>query len=505
MLSHKLFSVQRILLRLYRKHGPFRLYAASFLLSVTACLSLGILTLFSIFAGPFQDQLGYSQATINRIIIFQMLGMNLCTPLSGYIADAKGIWILSAMAFVGYLAGFNLIFLIIKAKLDHTMMYLAFFIMGCSHASLIFSCLLNSAKSLGRYYRTLSISTPNMMVSFAGFLEIQIFNTFFHDSSNPSRSFFNILRFFWYTLACSTVISLMACRLTDTVEKFEEDSGHTEHEDFNSFDASPLLTGAGVVIHSPSGSILGSPRSWYVEDPSSVLNLDMELSTDSVSDIFDPQLSYRQKVSLFLKDPLMYPLLCCCFMSIGATEFFIANMSSILRDLFLKQLDSDLKVLSVTSTITRFLIMVLTDYCCVKFHVSRLTIFTATVILCGFGHLYLSSAPLAGINFHLVVVSNAILSSSVFTLVPAILASLYGLNILGTTWGIFASSSIVGQLFLNFLYSIDYGQNCMTVARDGLVICSTLTFFVSGCILLVLGITIMFLRKSYLVRADEFF
>lgn len=501
-------NFNNVLLTIYKKKGVFYLYVISFVLSVCGCLSLGILTLFSVFTGPFEDVLGYSQNVINRVIIFQTLGLNLFTPLSGYIADVKGIWILSLLAFSGYMIGFSLIFFILETQVNYRMMYLAFFIIGCSHASFLFCCLLNSAKSLGQYYKTLAISTPNMMVSFSSFIQILILSRIYR--SDPKDNFKITLRFFWISLTLSTAISFIACKMTDTIQIFQEKYDHTEREQIDNFDSSPLLTGAGTLLHSPSGSILGSPRSWYVDNQ---LNLDDELSLNSglhprrltASDILDPDLPYRTKLRLFFKDPLMYPLITCCLMSISATEFFIANLGSIIKNLNLTNLDESLQLYSIFSTLTRFIIMILTDYICTRLSISRLTIFTTMVILCGISHLYLSSVPESDIKFGIVIILNAILNSGVFTLFPAVLASIYGLDILGTTWGIFSASSVVGNLFFNLLYSFDFTKNCVKIVKNNLVICSTLTFFVSGCILLILGLLILYIRQAYIKRSPEFF
>ncbi|KAG0677850.1 putative monocarboxylate transporter mch1 [Pichia californica] len=506
----------------YKKYGAFNIYLLAFLLSVTSCLSLGILTLFSIFADPLQKILNYSQSTINTTIIFQVLGLNLFTPLSGYIADAKGIWILSIISLFGYFISFNLIILIIRNNLNHKFIYLSFFLMGCSHISFLFSCLLNSAKSLGRYYRTLSISTPNMMVAFSAYIQIQILATYFipiDDSLNSIKeNFINILYFFLLILMISCLFSFFGCKLTDWTEYYEfdyEESQTTVFEDFLSFETSPLLRGAATVLRSPQTSIIGSPRSWYVDEESSIINLEDELSMLSSSTHLNSNSNlnlnsnlspYKQKVNSFLFDPLMYPLMFSCLISIGSTEFFIANLNAILNNLNLsKKLDENLQLLSISSTVTRCIIMLFTDWFCTKFKISRITIFTICVIICGISHIYLSSIPINSINFSIVIIINSILNSSVFTLFPAILASIYGIEILGTTWGICSSSSIFGNMFLNLMYSMDFSSNCVTNLSKDLVICSTLTFFTSGSILVFFGIIVFWLRKKYLNRANSFF
>lgn len=502
---------------LYKREGAFKLHVLAFAFSILACASLGILTLFSIFAEPLQTVLGYSQTTINNTIIFQVLGLNVFTPLSGYIADAKGIWILSVISFVGYFIGFNLIILVVKNSLDKYYIYLSFFIIGCSHISFLFSCLLNSAKSLGRYYRTVSISTPNMMISFSSYIQIQILALYFTPKNDSveeiKHNFLNILRFFLILLMLATLVSLMACKITDWTESFEfenVEASASTHEEFLNFETSPLLIGAGTVLHSPQTSIIGSPSSWYMETDSAVLNLDDELSLLSSPSDANRNGSgaspYRKKVNQFLFDPMMYPLMFCCLMSIGSTEFFISNLSAILTNLDLaRKLDASLQLLSISSTLTRFLIMIFTDVICTKFEISRITIFSTCVLLCGFSHVYLSSVPIIDVKFTVVLILNSVLNSAVFTLFPAILASIYGIEILGTTWGICSSSSVFGNMFLNLMYSIDFNSNCVASLANQLVICSTLTFFTSGVLLLFFGLLVFWLRKRYLARAHTFF
>jgi hypothetical protein len=513
----------------FKRYGPFTLYLSAFLLSVSSCLSLGILALFSFFADPLQRIMDYSQSTINKIIIFQVLGLSVFTPLSGYIADSKGIWILPIISFFGYFIGFNLIIFVINHKLSEYYVYLSFFIIGCSHVSFLFGCLLNSAKSLGRYYRTMAISTPNMMISFSSYIQIQILSYYFTPFDDSTieikKNFLNILRFFLILLMLSTFISFLGSKLTDFTEYHEINSTESStsiHEEFSNFETSPLLTGAAAVLHSPKTSVLGSPISWYVDEESPMLNLDDELSllSHSSRSVVQPVLSssmhsgfflhpaspYKQKVHKFLFDPLMYPLMMCCLMSIGATEFFIANLNAILTNLNLSNnLENSLQLISISSTITRFLIMLFADYVCTKFLISRITIFTIAVLSCGFSHIYLSSIPIASINFSIVVIFNSILNSAVFTLFPAILASIYGIEILGTTWGVCSSSSIIGNMFLNIMYSLDFSSNCVSNLSDNLVICSTLTFFISGTLLLLFGTVVFWLRSKYILRAHAFF
>ncbi|GME67723.1 unnamed protein product [Ambrosiozyma monospora] len=257
-------------------------------------------------------------------------------------------------------------------------------------------------------------------------------------------------------------------------------------------------------MHSPQNSILGSPRSWYVED-SSMMNLDDELSMLSASTEVNGIMTYEKKIKNFFFDPLMYPILFCCLIAIGSTEFFLANMGSILKNLHSTQLDKNLKLFSVTSTVTRLIIMLCTDPFCTYFQVSRLTLVALSVIACAVSHIYLSSSDISTINFKLVVICNAVLNSSVFTLFPAILASIYGIEILGTTWGLFSSASIVGNMLLNLTYSFDFTKNCVSTVDDTLVICSTMTFFISGLVILCFGSLVLLLKGKYLKRAKDFF
>ncbi|KAH3662132.1 hypothetical protein OGAPHI_006313 [Ogataea philodendri] len=434
----------------------FRLYLLAFACSLLGSLSLGILALFSIFTQPLQRQLQYSQSAINKVIIAQTVGLNGFTPLCGLIADLKGTWILSLLALACYTMGFSLILLVYNNRiLDPTPVYFSFFVIGCAHGSLLFSCLLNCARSMGKHYKTLAIGTPNLMVAFSTFLQIHVLKLYF-DDPDPTIAFQKTLKFFLYSLSASSVFSMIGCMITDRTEKKELQVDH-----FSNFDASPLLSGAGVVLASPPGS----PFSFRATEDLEYVQLDDQISVSSRT--------YQQKIVTFLTSPLMYPLIIAFFMSIGATEFFLTNLSTILSSLHQNTLDEKLQVYSISSTVARFAIMLLTDYVCMTFRISRLSIVSAVIILCGLGHFYLSCWPISTLHLNVIVVLNSILNSSLYTLFPAILASIYGLEILGTTYGIFSCSSIIGNLLLNLAYSADYTKNCLESSQDNLVICTT--------------------------------
>lgn len=502
-----MIAIEKRVKTLCRRYGTFPLYFSSFLLSVTACLSLGILALFSIFSGPLKDVLHYEQATINKIIIFQVLGLNVFTPLSGYIADAEGIWILPTFSFIGYIFGFNIILMVIKYQLHRYYTYFSFFLLGCSHVSLLFGCLLNSARALGHHYRTMAISTPNMMISISSFIQIQVLATFYKLADNPSfevikMNFIAIIKFFMMTLTTSTVLSFLGCKLADYIETFEQNqddlsSCTSEHDTLTNFDTSPLLTGAGMVITTDESVYVGSPTALYLDDEDSIPNLDEEL-LESSSIGSETKSPYKKRVSRFVHDALMYPLLISCLLSIGSTEFFISNLGSILSKLNRRNiLDQELQLLLIASTFIRILIMLFTDRICTTFSILKLSIFSLAVCLCGVSHLYLSSARTVSVNMAFIVICNSMLNSAVFTLFPAILAGIYGIEILGTTWGLCSSSSILGSMFLNLLYSLDYTKNCVTDVEQNLVICSTLTFFISGGSLVIIGTTLYSLKSKY--------
>lgn len=481
------------LLRWYRWRGAYSLYLVSFVLSVVSCSGMGLLTLFSIFAKHLDTVLGMSVGEINMVIVVQVLGMNLCTPLSGYVADAWAVWILPLAAMGGYLFSFGVLLLAVEVDIHRGWIYAAFFVMGGSHVTFLFSCLLNSARSFGRYYQTLAISTPNLMTAFSSYVQIKVIGDYFSGGA-PRDNFRGILTFFLGTLLLCTVLSLGGGLITRATDKLEGDA-----EQFESYETSPLLSGAATVLHTP----LGSPRSWYTD----------QSTASSITEEFalDPGQGYHRKVLDFLRDPYMYVLMGSCVASMSASEFFVANLNSILDNLGVgEELDRSLQVFSVAATCTRFVIMMATDVVATRFGVSRISMFTTVVIATGVSYLYLSSRPVAAVNTVVMLVANAMLNSTVFTLFPAILAAVYGMDILGTTWGIFCSSSIVGNVVFNGMYSLDFGTHCSgsssaSASVQSLTICSTTTFFVGGLILIVSGALMRFSQHVYLQRANEFF
>ncbi|KAG7895614.1 hypothetical protein KL936_000322 [Ogataea polymorpha] len=251
------------------------------------------------------------------------------------------------------------------------------------------------------------------MIAFSTFLEIHMLQNWF-DESDPTKAFQHKLRFFMITLCASSIFAFLGCKITDRTEKNEHE---TEH--FSSFNASPLLSGGSAVLGSHS------PKAAIATEDLEYVQLDDQMSASSVS--------YKHKISRFLRDPLMYPLNMAFFMAVGATEFFLTNLSSILSSLDQNTLDYNLQLYSITSTAIRFVIMVATDHVCAKYGISRLSILASLIVMCGLGHVYLSSWPIAGLHINVIVMLNAVLNSGLYTLFPAVLAAVYGFDILGTT------------------------------------------------------------------------
>ncbi|KAG7742707.1 hypothetical protein KL923_000322 [Ogataea haglerorum] len=323
------------------------------------------------------------------------------------------------------------------------------------------------------------------MIAFSTFLEIHVLRNWF-DESDPTEAFQQKLRFFMVTLCASSVFAFLGCKITDRTEKNEHEIEH-----FSSFNASPLLSGGSAVLGS------SSPKAAIPTDDLEYVQLADQMSASSVT--------YQQQITRFLTDPLMYPLNAAFFMAVGATEFFLTNLSSILSSLGQDTLDYDLQLYSVTSTVIRFVIMVATDHVCATYGISRLSILAGLIVMCGLGHVYLSSWPIPGLHVNVVVMLNALLNSGIYTLFPAVLAAVYGFEVLGTTYGIFSCCSIIGNMLLNLVYGADYTRNCVDSANNNLVICSTYTFLLSGVALTVLGSLIYSLKNRYLARVDEDF
>ncbi|OWB54728.1 hypothetical protein B5S28_g582 [[Candida] boidinii] len=649
-----------------KKHGPYVLSFAAFSFALLGCLALGILVLFAIFTSPFQHELKYSQVMINRIIIAQTIGTNGFSPFLGYIADVEGSWVLSVIAFTGYLVGFNCAMYAYKNSLDYTYMVFSFFCIGVAHGSLLFSCLLTCAKSFGRYYKTLSISTPNVIVGISGILEVQFIQRVLmndnHDSvpskiftklfsfvpsaagftstGNNKDDFLIVFKFFVIALCTACVFSYIASLMADYIDLFEEEVEHTEIEPFN-YQASPLLTGGAVVYNSHlTPNIFMSPRSFYITDEGPTIDEELQLSVFSDREYGNTSISnpYKVKVFNFFTDPIMYPLLVGFLFSIGSVELFLANLGSILESLGQgAETGAQLSLHSIASTVMRILIMIGTDYISstggenddeygdvnnfnnnnsntgtpnnrqniynsttgfegemilpinstetiterpvdnefdensmllgspsnepmtssslslnrkksklelamkksfFQFRpVSRLTIISWIILSCGIGHLFLSSSIHASQYVSLIVILNGFLNAALFTLFPAIIAFIWGLDVLGSTWGLFSSMPVFASFFYNPIYANDYETHCsninyvetinksnihqslLNVLTDGTlsppadddfsgtlnIICSTYTFFITGVTMIISAITIYCLRYRYIKRANEFF
>lgn len=163
---------------------------------------------------------------------------------------------------------------------------------------------------------------------------------------------------------------------------------------------------------------------------------------------------HNERFKLFLTDPSAWLLLMTMILNIGPLETFQNNLGSILKKVNSKEnLSDQLSVSATASTLTRLAIGGLSDYLASpyrRYPICRVWLLII-VIACGtigqFGVNYLR-------NFSVITSLNGCSYGGLFTLYPTIVATIWGVDMMGTTWGSFMVAPAIGSVS----YSLIYGQ-----------------------------------------------
>ncbi|CDK28344.1 unnamed protein product [Kuraishia capsulata CBS 1993] len=504
--------------KVYLQGGTRMLDATAFAIASLSCLSLGIVVLFALFTYPLQYDLAYSQIEINRIIIAQTLGANGFSPVMGLLADTHGPHVLGLVSLCSYVVGFLTIIHSYAAHSTYLTMVMGFFFVGIANGCLLCCCTVTCAKSFAKYSTTFALSVPNVMVGLSAVLEVHIVKNVILKTSND---FAPVFKFFLAVMCGASVLAFIGASVANDADRIDEDGYNLGDDELSPLMSSPFMTPShSVVMSSPllaaGAAAVVSPDIFRHIDDGLLASPSLDALTLSG---FEPR-SYAQKARQFFTDPLLYPLIAFFLASVGSSELFLSNMASITASLGepVEEFDRLLSIHSMASTAARIIIMLTTDYISASpasetslvRPISRVTIISALTLVAACGHLFLSSSEHAAQHALSIVVSNGILNGVVFTLYPALVVYIWGVEMLGLTWGVFSTMPVLGSLFYNTIYGYDFEAQCVAkdsfgFGNDGMVICSTLTFFVTGVTLLVAGTGLSVLKNKYLAKSIEFF
>lgn len=370
----------------------------SFLISLVSCLLLGSVLIFPLISQLLIEEIGLLIFDVNLISSFTVIGMYLCLPILGYLSDVYGnnlLTLISILAFVP--AYFSNYFTILYFEHKLTWLCINYCLIGLGTSALYFLCLLTCSKIYPEK-KGLSISLPVTSYGISSLISTQILKLPYFGNDSHHLDILKIFVFFGFLYLVLGILSFFS---------------------------------TSIIIE----------RSFKLAENTELI---------PISSIEPP--NHQQKFINFLKDPKMYILLASLFLILGPLETFQNNLNSLLGLVGHPEgLSNQIMLLSLFSTITRLVVGILSDY------INKRDILIALLMLGTSSHI-LSYLSLNISTLSIITVFNGITYGGVFTIYPTILAEIWGVEMLGSTWGLFmiapaVSTSLFSLLYGNFLDS----------------------------------------------------
>lgn len=415
--------------------SPHTIKMGAFAFSLLSCLAGGSILLFSLFGTSLHDTLGLLYVEINYIASLSAFGMYLCLPVLGYLSDVYGPALLSLLSVwffcPSYLVNLYLVSLQLGQKLDHSLvskMSASFCLIGLATSALYFSSLLTCAKIYPKR-KGLAISLPVSCYGLSSFIGSQLLKLrYFQSATQPGT--LDLVRTFTFFGWMYLFIGVFQT-ITSALVNLEMEIIVTDEE-------SPLMN--------------------EIETQE-----EANLSLIPSREIVEPQNHYIRFIS-FLKDRSAWVLLVSLIFNIGPLESYQNNLGSILRITtnvhgVASSLPDQLSVSASSSTVLRLLAGWLSDYVCQsdrKYPISRMWLLLIIVVLGGIGqwaliyYYYYAQTD----SYWIVSMINGGAYGGIFTLYPTVIASIWGVDLLGSTWGSFMVAPAIGSI----MYSLSYGN-----------------------------------------------
>ncbi len=374
--------------------------------------------------------------------------MYLPLPILGYLADIHGPVILTLLSMLMFCPSYFIAALCFQNEWDFRIMVVCYTFIGIGTSSLYFSSMIICAKTF-KNYQGLSISGPVACYGLSSLIEAQIIKKWFLkidtddevdiDNRGKIVDVYTSYMFF----AILYLITGIFNWISSSVVAIEREILQEDDDIHKPTEQQPLLEG---------------------EERETI-------TTDTENRIIKPlELTQNEKLILFLKDKSMWLFMLSFLLSIGPLEMFINNMGTILFTIG-KKAPSTTTIVSLHalfSTIARFATGGFSDYFSSEsrktFRLSRVHFQLVAFVIGGIGQ-YLISNGFAltknGENFNIIAALNGTSYGILFTIYPTIIASVWGVESIGTNWGMFMIAPAIGSLIYGVLFAVKYDkQNC---------------------------------------------
>lgn len=385
-------------------------------MALLTCLFDASVATFSLYTSGFTTVLGYTTMQNNIIFASMLIGLYGTLPILGYFSDVHGPVVLALVG--GILTpGYILAYMTYMNNYHFYYMAFAFFIIGTGTSSAYFCSLLTCAKIFPNS-KGLGISLPVTFYGLSGLILA------YSEKTYPTEAVFFALAIVYTIVTLINWISSMVV----TIEK-------------------------EIVFKQQEQTLLLDPT-----NPS--YNAIEETLTEDRTNL-DTHTRFRS----FLTDPSAHLLFLSLFLLAGPLEVYVANLATITTDPA-----EAVSVFAISSTLGRLCVGVIGD---VLGGIDGLTTISSLflVILAALGSAAGFSIHPAGI---MAVCLVGISYGSVFTAYPALVAHTWGVDLLGSAWGLFLAAPAIGGAVWGAVFA-KCGSEIFTwlaVAAAGCVICA---------------------------------
>lgn len=408
------------------RYDQEHLRRGAFVIALSSCLSLGSIMLFSLFALALHRTVGLTYTEINFIVSLSAVGMYLCLPILGYLADKYSPALLTLISIWAFCPAYAVNAHLVKLSKDLSpvgvfCMAASFCFIGLATSLLYFLSLLTCAKIYPNH-KSMAISMPVACYGLSSLIGSQILKLlYFHHKSE-----LDLHRVFLFFAGLYFVVGIFNF-VANSIVTIEQEVIFGEEE--------PLLDTES--LHS---SLLEPRRSLLIEP-----------------------IDHRKRYIRFLRDKSAWVLLASLVLNVGPLESFQNNLGLIV-DASSEAIDIGDQVswIAALSTVIRLLIGVVADWILSperKHPVCKVWLLLCCTFLGAAGQLAVLFAP----NFTTVSVLNGLSYGGLFTIYPTIVASIWGVDMMGSTWGSFMVAPAVGSIF----FSLYYGHEVDLCTSEG--------------------------------------
>mgnify|MGYP004705913809 FL=1 len=162
-----------------------------YVLTLLNCLFSASFTVFSLYSVAFENKLNYTPLEVNYVSIAAEMGLYLCVPVLGYLADATNLGYLGIIGSVTSAIGYSACAMVVRNQASYIWMGVSFAIVGVSCSAIFISCLVHCAR-LYPHSATLAIATPTAVYGISSLLYAQLISWQLNSGVELSSLFFQL-------------------------------------------------------------------------------------------------------------------------------------------------------------------------------------------------------------------------------------------------------------------------------------------------------------------------